>query len=361
VKKALFIDRDGTIIAEPADEQVDSVEKLAFLPNAIPALARIAAEFDYELVMVTNQDGLGTESFPENTFWPAHNLMLGVLESAGVRFADVLIDRSFPGDGAPTRKPGTAMLTRYTGGDYDLGASFVIGDRDTDVELAANLGARAIRIGDGDEVDATLTTTDWDEVYQFLRGLPRTSEMSRATRETQIRVRVNLDGGGKARVETGLGFLDHMLDQVARHSGCDLHVRVRGDLHVDEHHTVEDTAIVLGSAVREALGNKRGIGRFGFVAPMDDALATVALDLSGRAYLVWSAEFRRERVGDVPTELFAHFFRSFCESAACTLHVEARGENEHHKIEAVFKAFARALGQAVARSGGGLPSTKGAL
>jgi imidazoleglycerol-phosphate dehydratase/histidinol-phosphatase len=253
------------------------------------------------------------------------------------------------------------MLTRYTGGDYDLGASFVIGDRDTDVELAANLGARAIRIGDGDEVDATLTTTDWDEVYQFLRGLPRTSEMSRATRETQIRVRVNLDGGGKARVETGLGFLDHMLDQVARHSGCDLHVRVHGDLHVDEHHTVEDTAIVLGSAVREALGNKRGIGRFGFVAPMDDALATVALDLSGRAYLVWSAEFRRERVGDVPTELFAHFFRSFCESAACTLHVEARGENEHHKIEAVFKAFARSLGQAVARSGRGLPSTKGAL
>jgi imidazoleglycerol-phosphate dehydratase/histidinol-phosphatase len=361
VKKALFIDRDGTIITEPDDEQVDSLDKLSFLPGVIPALHRIAAELDYELVMATNQDGLGTASFPEDTFWPAHSLMLSVLESAGVRFADVLIDRSFPEDNAPTRKPGTAMFTRYTGGDYDLGASFVIGDRDTDVELARNLGAGAIRISNEPDPRADLSTSDWNAVYRFLRGLPRSAVAQRETRETNITVRLNLDGGGESRVETGLSFLDHMLDQVARHSGCDLDIRAVGDLEVDEHHTVEDTAIVLGQALKKALGNKYGIGRFGFAAPMDDAQARVALDLSGRAYLAWNAEFRREYVGDVPTELFPHFFRSFCESASCTLHVDVSGENEHHKIESVFKAFARCLGQAAARSGSGLPTTKGEL
>jgi imidazoleglycerol-phosphate dehydratase/histidinol-phosphatase len=361
VNKALFIDRDGTILVEPADEQVDALDKFAFVPGAIVSLARIARELDYQLVMVTNQDGLGTASFPEASFWPVHEAMMRVLESAGVRFADVHIDRSLPTDGATTRKPGTGMLTRYLGGDYDLARSFVIGDRDTDTALARNLGCGAIRIGAEQDPDASLTATDWDEIYRYLRGLPRTAVVSRETAETRVFVGINLDGTGSAWTGTGLGFLDHMLDQVARHAGIDLEVRTEGDLHVDEHHTVEDTALAVGAALRRALGSGFGIERFAFHAPMDEARADVTLDLSGRAFLDWRVSFRREYIGDVPTELFAHFFRSLCDSAGCTLHVAVRGENEHHMIESVFKAFARCLRDAVARTGSGVPSTKGSL
>jgi len=383
MQKLLFIDRDGTLIAEPQpDQQVDSLAKLDFIPKVISAMRRIAEETDYGLIMVTNQDGLGTESFPENTFWPAHTKMLATLSGENINFQAVHVDRHFPRDNSPTRKPGTGMLTAYFSGDYDLAGSYVVGDRLTDVQLAVNLGAKAILFlpdaGQASPVQTAdvdgltdamrgaiaLTTGDWDEIYEFLRLPARVATVERNTKETRIRVELNLDGTGQSDMQTGLGFFDHMLDQVAKHSGADLSIRVQGDLHIDEHHTVEDTALALGEAYRRALGDKRGISRYGFLLPMDEALAQVAIDFSGRPWLVWQAEFRREKIGDVPTELFFHFFKSFADAALCNLNVKVDGDNEHHKIEAVFKAFAKAIKMAVRRDIreiDNLPSTKGVL
>lgn len=363
MKKALFIDRDGTIIIEPPDEQIDSLEKLEFYPGVIRNLYRIATELDYELVMVTNQDGLGTASFPEETFWPAQNKMLHTLRGEGIEFDDVLIDRTFPADNAPTRKPGTGLLTAYLNGEYDLANSFVIGDRASDVKLAQNLGAKAIRITSEADPEAALTTTDWNEIYRFLKLPPRTARIERRTSETTIQITLNLDGTGQAEIDTGLGFFDHMLEQIARHSGADLHIKVEGDLDVDEHHTIEDTALALGEAFTQALGDKKGLERYGFVLPMDEARAMVALDFSGRNWLVWKAKFKREKVGDMPTEMFYHFFKSFSDTAKMTLHIRAKGRNEHHKIEAIFKAFGRALKMALRRDPQrmDIPSTKGIL
>lgn len=363
MKKVLFIDRDGTVIVEPPDEQVDSLEKLVFFPGAIFNLVRIARETDFELVMVTNQDGLGTVSFPEGTFWPAHNKMIKTLENEGVRFADVLIDRSFPEDNAPTRKPGTGLLTRYLNGDYDLSNSYVVGDRETDIQLAHNIGAGAIYISPKPHPRACLATTDWEEIYRFLKRNSRKSRLARRTTETGIEVEINLDGSGEADIKTGLGFFDHMLEQLVHHSGVDLFLRAEGDLRVDEHHTIEDTALALGAAWKAALGKKTGIERYGFLLPMDESRAEVALDFSGRSWLVWQAEFRRERIGEMPTEMFRHFFKSFSDAAGCTLHILAEGENEHHKIEAIFKAVGRAIRQAIRKTGDAaeIPSTKGVL
>ena len=374
MKKTLFIDRDGTIIVEPkTDQQVDSLEKLEFLPKALSNLRRIAEETDYELVMVTNQDGLGTDSFPESTFWPAHDKMMKTLEGENVFFQKVLIDRTFPAENAPTRKPGTALLTEYLDGSYDLQNSYVIGDRLTDVQLAVNLGAKAILIapevpkeGVTPELKAaiSLVSDDWDEIYKKLKLPARTATVQRNTKETEISVELNLDGSGQSAMRTGLGFFDHMLDQLAKHSGADLEITVKGDLHIDEHHTIEDTALALGEAYRQALGDKRGTNRYGFLLPMDEALAQVAIDFSGRPWLVWDAEFRRERIGEMPTEMFHHFFKSFSDAALCNLNIKVEGQNEHHKIEAVFKAFAKAIKMAVARDAkalGSLPSTKGVL
>lgn len=362
MKKLLFIDRDGCIIQEPADEQVDSLDKFAFLPGVISALGKIVRELDYECVMVTNQDGLGTASFPEETFWPVQNLMLQILAGEGVKWKEICIDRTFAHEGAPTRKPGTAMLTHYLKGDYDLANSWVIGDRETDVQLARNLGAKAIFISDRKDYPADCVTQDWNEIYLLLKNQPRIGKVHRATAETEIEVEVNLDGTGKADIQTGIGFFDHMLHQIARHGGIDLRIQVSGDLHVDEHHTVEDTALALGAAIHEALGSRKGIGRYGFLLPMDDALAQVALDFGGRPWLVWKAEFRREKVGDLPTELFSHFFKSLSDTARCNVNIQAEGENEHHKIEAIFKGFARALAQCIARTtSSDLPTTKGVL
>jgi imidazoleglycerol-phosphate dehydratase/histidinol-phosphatase len=344
-------------------------------------MRKISDDTDYELVMVTNQDGLGTDSFPEDTFWPAHNKMLATFAGENVRFAAVHIDRHFPRDNAPTRKPGIGMLTEYFTGEYDLANSYVIGDRLTDVQLAVNLGAKAILFlppnglptvqtadvpGLTDDMQAViaLTTDDWDQIYEFLRLPARQATVERNTKETQISVVLNLDGTGRADIHTGLGFFDHMLDQVAKHSGADLTIRVQGDLHIDEHHTIEDTALALGEAYRRALGNKRGISRYGFLLPMDEALAQVAIDFSGRPWLVWDAEFRREKIGDMPTEMFFHFFKSFSDTALCNLNVKIEGDNEHHKIEAIFKAFAKAIKMAVRRDlneADNLPSTKGVL
>ncbi|MBC7919808.1 MAG: bifunctional histidinol-phosphatase/imidazoleglycerol-phosphate dehydratase HisB [Ferruginibacter sp.] len=372
MKKVLFIDRDGTVIAEPKpDCQVDSFEKLVFMPRALSNLRKIAEELDYELVMVTNQDGLGTTSFPEEAFWPVHRRMILTLAGENVHFAHVHIDRSFEHEDAPTRKPRTGMLTDYFNGTYDLANSFVIGDRLTDAQLALNLGAKAILLADpapplpsqlADTV--SLRTADWDEVYQFLRLPARRAEVHRLTNETQIHVLLDLDGTGKSDVRTGLGFFDHMLDQLAKHSGSDLTLRVRGDLHIDEHHTIEDTALALGEAYQKALGDKRGIGRYGFLLPMDDALAQAAIDFSGRNWLVWETEFKREKIGEMPTEMFYHFFKSFTDAAKCNLNVKAEGQNEHHKIEAIFKAVAKSIRMAVARDTGhlqNLPTTKGVL
>lgn len=362
MKKILFIDRDGTLIEEPEDEQIDSFEKLRFLPGVIVALSRIVRELDYELVMVTNQDGLGTSSFPEDTFWPAHNLMMQVLEDEGIRFREVLIDRTFPHEGADTRKPGTGLLKHYIQGDFDLKNSFVLGDRGSDLELALNLGAQGIYLGPEPRTDAALCSRDWEEIRAFLAGLPRRVVELRKTSETDIRVELDLDGTGRSTISTGLGFFDHMLEQIARHGGVDLVVQANGDLHIDEHHTVEDVALVLGAAFKKALGARKGIGRYGFFLPMDDARAQVGIDFGGRPWLEWSAEFRRERVGDLPTELFKHFFKSFTDTAACNLHIIAEGENEHHKIEAIFKGVARAIRMAIAKTGdAGIPSTKGTL
>lgn len=373
MKKALFIDRDGTLIVEPADEQIDSLEKLEFIPGVFRNLYHIRKNLDYELVIVSNQDGLGTTSYPEDTFWPAQNKMLKAFENEGVVFDDILIDRTFPHENAPTRKPGLGMMSAYLDGSYDMPGSFVIGDRLTDVILAKNLGAKAILINDGSlsgelrekgiEGVCVLVTTSWDEIYACVAAPERTAEVKRTTRETDIYLKINLDGTGKTQISTGLHFFDHMLDQIGRHSGCDLTIQVKGDLHVDEHHTVEDTAIALGQALGQALGNKKGIERYGFYLPMDDCLASVAIDFGGRPWLVWDAAFKRERVGDVPTELFHHFFKSFSDASLSNLNIKVEGQNEHHKIEAIFKAFAKAIKMAVRRDvfNFELPSTKGML
>ena len=374
MKKALFIDRDGTIILEPADEQIDSLEKLMFLPKVISNLKKIAEEGDYELVMITNQDGLGTDSFPEDTFWPAHNKMLDILATEGIVFSDILIDKTFEHENAPTRKPRTGLLTKYLEGDYDLENSFVIGDRVTDVILAKNLGSKAILLQNPDfdadnfrgELQAItrLISTDWNDIYEKVKLPERLAEVERNTNETKILVQLNLDGRGWSKIETGLGFFDHMLDQLAKHSGADLVIKVDGDLHIDEHHTIEDTALALGEAYLKAIGDKRGISRYGFLLPMDEALAQVAIDFSGRNWLVWEAEFKREKIGEMPTEMFYHFFKSFSDTAKCNLNIKVEGDNEHHKIEAIFKAWAKAIKMAVKRDINALdnmPSTKGVL
>jgi len=373
MQKLLFIDRDGTIIDEPkTDFQIDSLEKLEFLPKAISNLRKIVQETDYQLVMITNQDGLGTDSFPENTFWPAHNKMLKTLENEDIIFSDIFIDRSFPHENLPTRKPGTALLSKFFDSEkYDLNNSFVIGDRATDVQLAVNLGAKAIFIHETDESlteeqkkITSLLSTDWDGIYEFLKLPPRIAHIERITKETKIKIELNLDGNGKSDIHTGLGFFDHMLDQLAKHSGADLTIEVEGDLHIDEHHTIEDTALALGEAYLKALGDKKGTNRYGFLLPMDEALAQVAIDFSGRPWLVWDATFKREKIGEMPTEMFLHFFKSFSDTSKCNLNIKCEGENEHHKIEAIFKAFAKSIKMAVKRNLNelnSLPSTKGVL
>ncbi|MDQ0640566.1 imidazoleglycerol-phosphate dehydratase/histidinol-phosphatase [Pedobacter sp. W3I1] len=377
MKKVLFIDRDGTLNIEPEDEQVDSFAKLKFYPRSLYYLSKIAAELDYELVMVTNQDGLGTASNPEENFWPIHNFMLDAFEGEGVHFSEVVIDRTFAKDNAPTRKPGTALLTKYFSEDYDLKNSFVIGDRLNDVVLAKNLGAKAIFLRQNDALGSTealdkhetlldvivLETRKWEDIYNLLKAGSRKIHHERKTNETDITINLDLDGTGKAKIETGLNFFDHMLDQIARHGSVDLEVIAKGDLHIDEHHTIEDTGIALGEAFAKGLGNKLGIERYGFCLPMDDCLAQVAIDFGGRNWIVWDAEFKREKVGDMPTEMFYHFFKSFSDAAKCNLNVKAEGDNEHHKIEAIFKAFAKAIKMAIKRDAEKmvLPSTKGML
>lgn len=371
MKKVLFIDRDGTLIIEPADEQIDSLEKLEYYPGVFTWLGKIARETDYELVIVTNQDGLGTDKFPEETFWPAHTKLMQALENEGIRFSEVLIDRSFAHENKPTRKPGTGLLRRYLSEGYDLKNSFVIGDRMTDIELAKNIGSKGILINDGslnDEIKrqglesfCSLTTSTWKDIYAHVSEAQRMARVKRTTKETDITVRLNIDGSGISNIKTGLGFFDHMLEQVARHGSVDLEINARGDLHIDEHHTIEDTALALGEAFRQALGDKRGIERYGFCLPMDDCLAQVALDFGGRPWLVWDAEFKREKIGDVPTEMLMHFFKSFSDAAKCNLNIKAEGQNEHHKIEAIFKAFAKSIKMAIKKEGNQLPTTKGVL
>lgn len=364
MKKVLFIDRDGTLIIEPpTDFQVDSLEKLEFYPGVFQNLSRIAKELDYELVMVTNQDGLGTESFPFEDFIKPHEKMLNAFKNEGIIFSDILIDKSFESENLPTRKPGVGMLGKYIYGNYDLENSYVIGDRTTDIQLAENIGSKAIFINETSNANAELTTKDWSEIYQFLKKTPRKAKVSRKTNETDIEIEVNLDGKGNSTISTGLHFFDHMLEQISKHGNLDLSIKVKGDLQVDEHHTIEDTAIVLGQAILKALGNKKGIERYGFLLPMDDCLAQVALDFGGRPWLVWDADFKREKVGDVPTELFSHFFKSFTDSSQSNLNIKVEGNNEHHKIESIFKAFAKALKMAVNQTDQNfnLPSTKGSL
>ncbi len=377
MKKVLFIDRDGTIITETIDEQIDAFEKIMFYPKAFTYLGKIAKELDYELVMITNQDGLGTDSFPEDTFWPVHDFVLRCFENEGVVFENVLIDRTFAHENTDTRKPGTGLLKNYFSDGYDLKNSFVIGDRLTDIELAKNLGGKGIFINDHtnlgveeisvkkEELNSiiALETNDWQEIYEFLKLKDRVAEIHRKTNETDIKIRLNLDGTGKSKIKTGLAFFDHMLDQLARHGQMDLEIEVKGDLQVDEHHTIEDTAIALGEVFASALGNKLGIERYGFCLPMDDCLAQVAIDFGGRNWLVWEAGFKREKVGDMPTEMFHHFFKSFSDGAKANLNIKAEGTNEHHKIEAIFKAFAKSIKMAVKRDVEKmvLPSTKGIL
>ncbi|MFH2096275.1 MAG: bifunctional histidinol-phosphatase/imidazoleglycerol-phosphate dehydratase HisB [Bacteroidota bacterium] len=363
MKKVLFIDRDGTLVVEPpGDFQVDSFEKLEFYPGVFQFLSRIAKELDYELVMVTNQDGLGTASFPEENFLPVHEKIIRAFINEGVEFSEILIDRSFPEENLPTRKPGTAMLTHYVKGVYDLENSYVIGDRLCDVQLAENMGCKAIFLSDDQSIVTALTTNSWEEIYRFLKLQPRKAKFKRKTSETDIEINLNLDGTGISSISTGLGFFDHMLEQFVRHSGIDLTISVKGDLGVDEHHTIEDTGIVLGKVFRQALGSKKGIERFGFMLPMDDCLATVAIDIGGRPLLEWNVAFSREKIGDFPTEMFAHFFKSFADGAGFTLHINANGKNEHHKIESVFKATARAIRMAVKKTGdSSIPSTKGMI
>lgn len=354
MKRVLFIDRDGTILVEPEDEQIDSFEKFQFVEGVIRNLYFIRKHLDFEFVMVSNQDGLGTDAYPEADFWPTHNLMLQTLKGEGIEFDDILIDRSFPEDNLPTRKPGTAMLTRYINGDYDLKNSFVIGDRTTDKMLADNLGCKALILSDN---------MNWDKIAEVLFAGERTAEVRRTTKETDIHIRLCLDGTGKADINTGIGFFDHMLEQIAKHGNTDLFVKVNGDLNVDEHHTIEDTGIALGECLAEALADKRGIERYGFTLPMDDCLCQVAVDFGGRPWLVWDAEFKREKIGDMPTEMFYHFFKSFADAAKINLNIKAEGQNEHHKIEGIFKALARTIKMAVKRDiyNYQLPSTKGVL
>lgn len=377
-KKILFIDRDGTLILEPpVDYQVDSLEKLEFYPGVFSGLGKIAKQLDFELVMVTNQDGLGTDSYPEETFWPAQNKMMKAFENEGVEFAEVYIDKTWPNENAPTRKPGTALLTKYFSEEYDLENSFVIGDRWTDIELAKNLKCKGIfvsssgDIGDDElskskqdlESCIALRTESWEQIFEYLRLTERTVNVVRNTNETKISISMDLDGEGKGDFDTGIAFFDHMLDQIAKHAGIDLSVKVDGDLEVDEHHTIEDTAIALGDAFKKALGNKIGLDRYGFSLPMDDCLAQVAIDFGGRNWLVWDAEFKREMIGGMPTEMFYHFFKSFTDGASCNLNIKAEGANEHHKIEGIFKALARAIRMAIRRDVNclQLPSTKGKL
>ena len=376
MKKVLFIDRDGTLTIEPGDYQVDAYEKLIFYPKVFQYLGRIVNELDYELVMVTNQDGLGTDSFPEEEFWPYQNHLIKSFENEGIVFSNVFIDRTYPEDQANTRKPGTAMLTAYLDNpDYDLSASYVIGDRLTDMQLAKNLGVQGIFIDNNPDLGAdeitdtaledtiSLTTKSWEEIYRMLLLKERAVGLEKNTKETQISIDLNLDGTGKAQIDTGIAFFDHMLDQLARHGGVDLNIKTQGDLEVDEHHTIEDTAIALGESFAKALGDKKGIERYGFTLPMDDALAQVALDFGGRSWLVWEAEFKREMIGQMPTEMFYHFFKSFADGAKVNLNIKAEGINEHHKIESIFKAFAKAIKMAIKRDADKmiLPSTKGTL
>lgn len=376
-KKILFIDRDGTLIKEPADEQIDAFDKLVFYPKVLSYLAKIAGELDYELVMVTNQDGLGTDVYPEETFWPVHEFILQTFANEGVVFREVLIDRTFPKEKAPTRKPGTALMQHYFTDEYNMAESYVIGDRLTDIELAKNLGAKGIYINTGSNLGTSEITvkraaledyiafegTEWKDIYDFLKLERRNAGINRKSNETDVSIRLNLDGTGKSKIKTGLAFFDHMLDQLARHGQMDLEINVVGDLEVDEHHTIEDTAIALGEVFSLALANKLGIERYGFCLPMDDCLAQVAIDFGGRNWLVWEAEFKREKVGDMPTEMFHHFFKSFTDAAKANLNIKAEGTNEHHKIEAIFKAFAKAIKMAVKRDAEKmvLPSTKGVL
>lgn len=377
MKKVLFIDRDGTLIKETADEQIDAFQKLEFYPKCFTYLGKIARELDYELVMITNQDGLGTDSFPEETFWPVQNFILKSFMNEGIIFDEVLLDRTFPHENANTRKPGTGLLTTYFSKGYDLSNSFVIGDRLTDMELAMNLGSKGIFINDNtnlgtDEITVkrqkltdviVLENNDWERIYEFLKLRDRVAGITRKTNETDIYIKLNLDGTGKGNISTGLPFFDHMLDQLARHGQMDLEIKVNGDLEVDEHHTIEDTAIALGEVFYEALGNKLGIERYGFCLPMDDCLAQVSIDFGGRNWLVWEADFKREMIGKLPTEMFNHFFKSFSDGAKANLNIKAEGINEHHKIEAIFKAFAKAIKMAIKRDPGKmvLPSTKGML
>jgi len=376
-QKVLFIDRDGTIIKEPADEQIDSFEKLVFYPKVFQFLSRIVKDLDFEIIMITNQDGLGTEIYPEHTFWPVHNFIIKTFLAEGIEFKEQFIDKTFAKDNAPTRKPNTGMLTKYFSDDYDLANSFVIGDRLTDIELAKNLNSKGIFINDNtnlgtdeitvkrDDLDnyIALETNDWEEIYKFLKTEDRTGSIIRNTNETKIKIDLNLDGTGKSNIDTGIAFFDHMLDQIARHGQLDLKIIVDGDLEVDEHHTIEDTAIALGEVFAETLGNKLGIERYGFCLPMDDCYAQAAIDFGGRNWLVWETEFKREMIGKMPTEMFFHFFKSFTDGAKANLNIKAEGTNEHHKIEAIFKAFAKAIKMAVKRDVEKmiLPSTKGML
>jgi imidazoleglycerol-phosphate dehydratase / histidinol-phosphatase len=379
-RKILFIDRDGVLVKEPPiTYQLDSFDQLEFYPNIFKYLGKIAAEFNFELVMVTNQDGLGTASFPENTFWPIQNLLVNSLKNEGIHFSDIYIDKTLPEQNAPTRKPGVAMLSKYFNNpDYDLVNSFVIGDRITDMQLAKNLGAKGIWLNTDEskgaaEVNTTiealrkevivLESLDWKDIYEFLKSPDRKVQHDRITNETKIKVNINLDGKGNSSISTGLPFFDHMLDQLARHGNIDLAIECKGDLHIDEHHTIEDTGLALGEAMVKALGDKRGIERYGFLLPMDDCLAQVAIDFGGRNWIVWEAEFKREKIGDMPTEMFFHFFKSFSDAAKCNLNIKASGDNEHHKIESIFKAFAKAIKMAVKKdiNNDSLPSTKGVL
>ncbi len=377
MKKVLFIDRDGTLIKETEDEQIDSFAKLVFYPRALYYLSRIAAELDYTLVMVTNQDGLGTDSHPEANFWPVHNFVMDTFKGEGVVFSEVIIDKTFAHENALTRKPNTGLLQHFLNEGYDLANSFVIGDRLNDVVLAKNLGAKAVYLRNNDGLGSAenlgkaeelseyiaLQTSEWVDIYTFLRAGSRTVHHERNTNETKISIDIDLDGTGKAEIHTGLNFFDHMLDQIARHGSIDLRIKTDGDLHIDEHHTIEDTGIALGEAFAKAIGNKLGLERYGFCLPMDDCLAQAAIDFGGRAWIVWDAEFKREKVGDVPTEMFYHFFKSFSDAARCNLNIKAEGDNEHHKIEAIFKAFAKAIKMAIKRDAEKLvlPSTKGVL
>lgn len=377
MKKVLFIDRDGTLIKEPEDEQIDAFEKLQFYPKVFQYLNKISKELDFELVMITNQDGLGTEVFPENTFWPVHNFIIDTFKNEGIIFSEQFIDRTFPHENAPTRKPKTGLLTKYFSNAYDLSQSFVIGDRLTDIELAKNLNSKGIYINNHTNLGTSeistkekdlqpyiaLETNSWEDIYRFLKTEDRTAQLKRNTNETQIDIAINLDGTGKSAIDTGIKFFDHMLDQLARHGQLDLTIEVKGDLDVDEHHTIEDTAIALGEVFAKALSDKRGMERYGFCLPMDDCLAQVAIDFGGRNWLVWDVEFKREMIGQMPTEMFFHFFKSFTDGAKCNLNIKAEGTNEHHKIEAIFKALAKAIKMAVKRDIEKmvLPSTKGIL